>query len=207
MKPLKLAGKKFGRLKVIKRLPNKNGRTMWKCICDCGKTCEVAGKPLKGKHTKSCGCLRKEHRIVHGHSRRSGHSRTYRAWAKMLERCENPKNKDYKYYGAKGITVHPPWHTFQTFLRYMGPCPDTLELDRIDPDKSYKPKNVRWANEYTQAINRNWTLWVDIGGTKMPMKLAAEKLKISYSALKKMTCKKGGMAAQKAIEKLLEAHQ
>ena len=31
-----LTGQKFGRLTVIDRAPNKNSRTAWNCLCDCG---------------------------------------------------------------------------------------------------------------------------------------------------------------------------
>lgn len=56
-----LAGQKFGRLFVIERAPNnKDGRAMWKCVCDCGNKRIVMGKSLRNGHTQSCGCLNKE---------------------------------------------------------------------------------------------------------------------------------------------------
>lgn len=58
-----LTGQKFGRLTVIKRAPNKNGRTAWYCQCECGNEKIVISKSLKDGNTKSCGCYHKE--IVH----------------------------------------------------------------------------------------------------------------------------------------------
>lgn len=55
-----LTGQKFGRLTVIDRAPNKNGRSAWNCICDCGNTIQVISKSLRSGNTKSCGCLHKE---------------------------------------------------------------------------------------------------------------------------------------------------
>ena len=53
-----LSGKKFYRLTAIERLPNPNRNSLWKCICECGKTTIAAAQMLKsGKH-KSCGCWR-----------------------------------------------------------------------------------------------------------------------------------------------------
>lgn len=207
MRPLQLAGMRFGRLYVVGREPNKLGRTMWKCVCDCGNTHVANGKLMKQGHTKSCGCLKHDGsaRIIHGHSKRSGHSRTYRSWAKMLERCENPKNKDYYNYGGRGITVHASWHAFEDFLSYIGECPEKFELDRIDSNKSYEPGNVRWVDEYTQALNRTCILWVVVNGVKIPMKEAAKHHGLSYSSLKHLTAKNGlyKLSAQAAIDRLL----
>ena len=50
-------GQRYGLLTVIKRLPNKNGKTMWYCKCDCGNFTDVSGDLLNSGKTKSCGCL------------------------------------------------------------------------------------------------------------------------------------------------------
>ena len=57
---INLEGQKFERLLVLKRAPNKNGRTAWNCVCDCGKEIIVIGKSLRDGNTKSCGCLHRE---------------------------------------------------------------------------------------------------------------------------------------------------
>ena len=56
-----LAGQKFGRLTVIKRVKNnKNGKIQWLCKCDCGNEKIIVGNSLKSGLIKSCGCLRSE---------------------------------------------------------------------------------------------------------------------------------------------------
>lgn len=58
-----LAGKRFGRLLVVKRASNRpnHGKAMWLCQCDCGNTKIIVGTSLtRKKGTKSCGCIRKE---------------------------------------------------------------------------------------------------------------------------------------------------
>lgn len=37
-------------------------------------------------------------------------------WNKMLDRCYNPSAHNYKYYGAKGITVCSRWMSLETFI-------------------------------------------------------------------------------------------
>lgn len=56
-----LSGMRFGRLTVIDRYgKNKNGKVLWRCLCDCGNTSYVITSYLTNGHTKSCGCLHKD---------------------------------------------------------------------------------------------------------------------------------------------------
>lgn len=62
-----LAGKRFGKLIVIKRiddnvLPSGLNEPMWLCKCDCGNYTKVRGAYLRDGHTKSCGCLKNRFR-------------------------------------------------------------------------------------------------------------------------------------------------
>lgn len=52
-----LIGQKFNLLTVIEQAENKNGRSYWKCLCDCGNTTTVSISNLKNGSVKSCGCL------------------------------------------------------------------------------------------------------------------------------------------------------
>jgi recombination endonuclease VII len=54
-------GNKYGRLIVIARdAPDKYGRAVWKCKCDCGKEVSKPGFKLRGNQVRSCGCYRDE---------------------------------------------------------------------------------------------------------------------------------------------------
>lgn len=81
----------------------------------------------------------------------------YGTWSNMRDRCNNPNNKDYRYYGARGIQVCPEWGSFYQFvedIRPLGPRPDGHTLDRIDPRADYRQDNVRWATHREQAQNQ-----------------------------------------------------
>ena len=59
-----LAGKKFGRLTVIKDSETRKGSyVLWLCKCDCGKECKVKSGSLINGSVKSCGCLEYEAQI------------------------------------------------------------------------------------------------------------------------------------------------
>lgn len=59
-------------------------------------------------------------------------------------------------------------------------------VDRINVDKGYIPKNIRWASKLVQTENRKVTKWhVMPDGTYLTTKRLSEKLKLSYTALYK----------------------
>lgn len=60
-----LAGKRFGRLEVIKRKGTRKYesgtmRRTWLCKCDCGNEAVIPTAHLTGGHTESCGCIQSE---------------------------------------------------------------------------------------------------------------------------------------------------
>lgn len=77
----------------------------------------------------------------------------------IKNRCYNNKSKLYRNYGGRGIFVCKEWlDDPQLFIEYVcsleGFDDLSLSLDRIDNDGNYEPKNIRWANNSTQAQNR-----------------------------------------------------
>ena len=161
-KVLELKGQRFGRLTIIKRVENdkwKNAK--WLCQCDCGNVKKINGYELKNGHTKSCGCLQKERaskaRKTHGHKINRVVTKTYTAWQSMLKRCDNPKNKNYKDYGGRGIKVCDRWlHSFENFLSDIGKAPNGLTLDRKNNNGNYEPNNCRWVAMTEQNQNSRW---------------------------------------------------
>lgn len=58
-----LAGRKFGRLTVLCRIPREQqhySQAEWKCRCDCGEMTTVLSQSLRSGTTSSCGCYRRE---------------------------------------------------------------------------------------------------------------------------------------------------
>lgn len=55
-------GNVYGRLTVIERVENNHrGDAQWLCECECGNEVITKGVSLRSGHTKSCGCIQKEH--------------------------------------------------------------------------------------------------------------------------------------------------
>jgi hypothetical protein len=93
--------------------------------------------------------------VRHGHHRSGGRrTPTYNSWDNMIQRCTNPKRREYEYYGGRGVTVCERWRAFENFLADMGERPQELTLDRIDTNGNYEPGNCRWATVGEQLANR-----------------------------------------------------
>lgn len=159
-------GLRFGRLLVTSLggwyySPRGLRSRKYKCRCDCGTVVQITRSNLMNGKTNSCGCLQSEmitaRNFKHGHKVRSGMSPEYSSWRSMIDRCTNPKQKSWKFYGARGISIYKTWLTdFKSFLDHIGPRPSLKHtLDRY-PDKNgnYQPGNVRWATYIQQANNR-----------------------------------------------------
>lgn len=151
-----MEGMRFGRLLVLS-LAGKNCRRelLWFCECDCGERVIANGKSLRKLNAQSCGCYSvdrtKESNGTHGMTG----TRIYRIWTGMLNRCRNTNDKDYHYWGGRGISVCDRWLTFENFYSDMGEPPtDEHSIDRINNDGNYEPDNVRWATHDQQANNR-----------------------------------------------------
>ena len=88
------------------------------CRCQCGFAHPVRVAMLFNGHSKSCGCLKGERKVLHGEA---GRARThlYRVWYSMKQRCYNLNHTGFKDYGARGIQVSLAWkESFISFRDY-----------------------------------------------------------------------------------------
>jgi hypothetical protein len=76
-------------------------------------------------------------------------TRLYSVWYGMKQRCINPNNISYKWYGAKGVRVCEDWLEFIPFMEWAlsNGYTEELTLDRIESGKGYEPGNCRWITQ------------------------------------------------------------
>lgn len=101
--------------------------------------------------------------LIHGMC----YSPTYISWNKMLQRCNNPKNPSYEWYGKIGIRVCDHWKDFRNFLEDMGERPEGMSLERINSNKDYYKENCKWATQLEQIHNRKNAIWITFEGMTM----------------------------------------
>lgn len=199
-----LFGKRFGRLVVVGiHHLGRNNMKYWLCQCDCGKTTVVRTNSLLTGNTKSCGCFRNEciSRTHSTHGLCKKNKRLYRCWDAMLSRCNNPKNKNYKNYGGRGITVYKEWYNPVIFYDWAmeNGYRDDLTIDRIDNNKGYYPENCRWVTRLEQQHNLRSNIYVTLNGEKRCLAEWGRIFKKNPNTLKKYFIQKG-ICLERAIQ-------
>lgn len=183
----KMIGARFERLIVEKRVedyvsPSNGHHIRYTCLCDCGKRVNVLKEYLKSGRQKSCGCLRKENGNP---THREIHTRLYKIWGNMCNRCSNPNNPAWSRYGQRGILVCDEWKSYENFRNWAktNGYTDSLTIDRIDNNKGYNPDNCRWVDRYAQANNKRNNHIVEYDGYKKTLSEWASYLGIPYKTL------------------------
>lgn len=185
-----LTGQTFTRLTALKEAepyvsPN-TGRKSRKylCQCSCGNQTTVKVSHLKNSAIKSCGCLRDETAskkwYKHGHTTNKQTSNTYYSWKAMKSRCDNHNDKQYKYYGGRGITYETRWSKFENFLADMGEAPQGLTIERIDVNSDYCKPNCVWTTDKQQANNTRRNVFITFNRKTQTIAQWADELNMKY---------------------------
>lgn len=167
---LDLKGQRFGKLVVVRESDSRNGRAYWVCKCDCGNEKTVATSKLRNGNTRSCRCLSRE--LAGDRVRTHGLSKTpeHDVWKGIRQRCNNPSDGKYRYYGGRGIKLCSRWNDFRLFIEDMGRRPSAdHQIDRINVDGHYEPSNCRWADRSTQANNKRNNYRITYNGQTMTL--------------------------------------
>jgi hypothetical protein len=142
-----LTGQHFGRWTVLGLGERRDRRTFWTCECACGTIRDVAGNNLRRGMSTSCGCYHREKASESAFKHGLVDNPLYAVWVSMKDRCSNPNNKSWRWYGGKGIQVCPRWtEDFRNFWEDMsGTWEPGLTLHRKDSSKGYEPNNCCWV--------------------------------------------------------------
>lgn len=181
MRNVDITGRHFGRLLAIQKSFIKNKDQYWECRCSCGNTTFVKKGHLTSGRIKSCGCLLKENNTGYKHG--LSHSKILRIFQGMLNRCYNKKEKAYKNYGARGITICKEWLNNRLNFYYWAISngyKDGLTIERIDNNKGYSPDNCKWDTYKQQARNTRRNLIITYKEKSLCLATWCEKLGLDY---------------------------
>ena len=85
----------------------------------------------------------------------------------MKQRCYNPNDKSYRWYGERGIRICKDWlenpKSFEDWALTNGYA-DNLTIDRIDEDKNYAPDNCQWVTMEDNAKYKSTTSVIEVNG-------------------------------------------
>ena len=196
-KRIDLTGQRCGRLMVIAAAPPLNGNTRELCRCDCGNEVTVSRSNLRAGRTASCGCVRTEGSKASNTTHGMSGTRIFKRWTSMRNRCSNPNDEHWPFYGGRGIRVCERWQRFENFYADMGDPPAGTTLDRIDVDGDYEPSNCRWANSTEQARNRRNTPTLTYGGETLSYAEWAARMGVSVQTIHGRV--KGGWTVEQTL--------
>ena len=134
-------------MELIRRLSrrlSKNGKRLesWGLYQCPNPVCykQVERRLGSGERDKSCGCLHWDK--THGYKE----TRLYNVWASIKQRILNTKNKDYKDYGGRGITICNEWLEYSPFRDWSlnNGYMKGLEIHR-ENDGNYEPNSCKWV--------------------------------------------------------------
>ena len=80
----------------------------------------------------------------------------YGVWLTLKSRCLSTTDKDYRYYGERGVGICLSWLRFDTFRAWSveNGYRRGLTIDRRDNYKGYEPDNCRWVTQAEQNRNK-----------------------------------------------------
>lgn len=86
-------------------------------------------------------------------------NRLYKTWAGMRHRCNRPGASHFEHYGGRGVKVCKEWDCLEGFQHFAKWAlthgySDDLEIDRIDTNGEYSPRNCRWVTHKQNSRNR-----------------------------------------------------
>lgn len=124
---------------------------------------------------------------------------TYWTWRSIRQRCGNPNQEGYRYWGARGVTVCERWRSFANFVADMGAKPEGMSIERIDNTRGYEPGNCRWATPLEQAANTRNVKLVVLDGEHVPVNEAIRRLGLRLGAIHNWV-RRGKLTHQQAVD-------
>lgn len=153
-----IENQKYNHFTIEKFLGIINKKSKWLCVCDCGKTCIVAGYQLTTNNTKSCGCKRRTD--SKNHKNWKGYKNISMTFFKSIMRGAKERLIDFN------LSIE---YISDLYDKQDGKCKftkieistnnynRTASLDRIDSKKGYIEGNVQWVHKDINRMKSNFT--------------------------------------------------
>jgi len=118
---------------------------------------------ISGRATECKSCAAKISSTTHGLRKH----KLYSIYDAIKQRINNINNKNYKYYGGRGISIFEEWENdFIIFFDWamLNGYQEGLTIDRIDNNGNYEPSNCRWVDMKVQSRNTRLLISTNTSG-------------------------------------------
>jgi hypothetical protein len=166
---------------------DKHGFRIYKCICnECGfeKLSTYSGVSATSKVVTKCRHTRVDGSFIVEYKWKN--QRVHKIFNKMMARCYQIGNKNYKWYGAKGIGICEEWRNnpalFEKWAIENG-YNDNLTIDRVDSNKDYCPENCQWIPLEENSRKAGIPTWITINEETLTGRQWADKLQIGTNTI------------------------
>lgn len=138
-------GSRYFKLIALEQVgKDKNGNTLWRCQCDCGKEAILKGTSLtmRSRPTKSCGCLISEtHTLVSGLAAANALYRRYMNRDRNKKRLSDISSEDFLYLTQMNCYYCDKFPTQEIKFRTCNGAYTYNGLDRRDNSLGYTKVN------------------------------------------------------------------
>lgn len=164
----------------------------------CGRNFEAWIANVMQERQHSCGCMKGEFAIESRGTHGDSNKRLYRIYHHILDRCNNPKCKEYKWYGAKGVKCEfNNYQEFKDFALTHG-YSDDLTVERIDANGNYSAENIEFIPLQMQAWNTTRNVFINYKGLNLCASQWSDILGINKNTLTKR--KRSGWTDKQIVE-------
>ena len=199
---------KYGVYTIIEKLNKraKDGHSLYIGQCECGATKCSTLSNFKCQATQKCTHFRHYGKItipsVTFKNKRIAH-----IFYDMLRRCYDKENKDFKYYGERGVSVCQEWLENPTLFEewaLQNGYKENLTIDRVKEDKNYTPDNCRWIDKKTNTRFKSTTNYITATVTLSGKQWASLIPDVGINYINKLMKNQGEEAVVKFIEDKLK---
>jgi hypothetical protein len=187
---------------------DKYSHYVYKCVCNkCGRIKYSHYGAIAGEKSiiKNCTHLRANgDQLIHTYwkNRRIGN-----IYKDIMTRCYNKNDKNYKYYGLKGIILCDEWlnnpKSFEEWALNNG-YQDDLTIDRINPSKNYSPENCRWITMEENARRAGKVNWITVNDETLTGRQWSERLGLGITTINKILKENGLNKTIELIQAMLK---
>lgn len=173
------------------------GKGVFECQY-CGREFEAWTSNVMQGRQHSCGCMKGRFQVESKGTHGATKTRLYTIWRHIQERCYDQGCKEYKWYGARGITCE--FKSFEQFRDYAleHGYNDDLTCERNDVNGNYAPGNISFIPLTLQARNTRSNVRIEYKGINLCAAEWAEMLGIKADTI--TARKRRGWSDEKTLE-------